>query len=38
VISLSAPTHISIVDAEAAVRRLAVPTLFVAAEEHDPFD
>jgi pimeloyl-ACP methyl ester carboxylesterase len=38
VISLSAPTHISIVDAEAAVRRLTVPTLFVAAAEDDPFD
>jgi pimeloyl-ACP methyl ester carboxylesterase len=38
VVSLSAPTHISTVDAEAAVGRLAVPTLFVAAEDDDPFD
>jgi pimeloyl-ACP methyl ester carboxylesterase len=38
VVSLSAPTHISTVDAEAAVGRLTVPTLFVAAEDDDPFD
>lgn len=38
VVSLSAPTHISSVDAEAAVRSLVVPTLFVAAEQDDPFD
>jgi pimeloyl-ACP methyl ester carboxylesterase len=38
VVSLSAPTHISTVDAEAAVRRLNAPTFFVAAEDDDPFD
>lgn len=38
VVSLSAPAHFSVVDAQAAVGRLAVPTLFVAAEDDDPFD
>ena len=38
VVSLSAPTHISIVDGQAAVGRLTTPTLFVAAEDDDPFD
>ncbi len=38
VVSLSAPTYISSVNAEAAVQRLAVPTLFVAAEQDDPFN
>jgi esterase/lipase len=38
VVSLSAPTHMSSVNAEAAVQRLAVPTLFVAAEQDDPFN
>jgi dienelactone hydrolase len=38
VVSLSAPTHISTVNAEAAVRQLNAPTLLVAAEEDDPFD
>jgi pimeloyl-ACP methyl ester carboxylesterase len=38
VVSLSAPTHISNVDAEQAVRRLSLPTLFVAGDQDDPFD
>jgi esterase/lipase len=38
VVSLSAPTHISTVNAQEAVGRLAVPALFVAAEQDDPFD
>jgi pimeloyl-ACP methyl ester carboxylesterase len=38
VISLSAPTHISTVDAQAAVGRLPLPTVFMAAELDDPFD
>lgn len=38
VVSLSAPTNISSVNAQAAVQRLAVPTLFVAAEQDDPFN
>jgi alpha-beta hydrolase superfamily lysophospholipase len=38
VVSLSAPTHISTVDAEEAVRSLIVPTVFAAAELDDPFD
>ena len=38
VVSLSAPTNISSVNAEAAVQRLAVPTLFLAAEQDDPFN
>lgn len=38
IVSLSAPTHISTVDAEAAATRLLAPTLLVAAEDDDPFD
>jgi dienelactone hydrolase len=38
IVSLSAPTHISTVNAEAAVARLFAPTLFAAAEDDDPFD
>jgi alpha-beta hydrolase superfamily lysophospholipase len=38
VVSLSAPTNVSTVNAEAAVQLLAVPTLFVAAERDDPFN
>jgi dienelactone hydrolase len=38
VVSLSAPTHISTVNAEQAVRELSVPTVFMAAEDDDPFD
>jgi dienelactone hydrolase len=38
VISLSAPTHVSTVDAQAAVGRLTTPTVFLAAELDDPFD
>ncbi len=38
VVSLSAPAHFSSVDAEEAVRRLAVPMLFVAGDQDDPFD
>jgi dienelactone hydrolase len=38
VVSLSAPAHFSNVDAAQAVPRLAVPTLFVAGEQDDPFD
>ena len=38
VLSLSAPTHVSTVDAEQAVRKLSAPTAFVAAENDDPFD
>jgi hypothetical protein len=37
IISLSAPTHISTVNAEAAVARLSAPTLFAAADD-DSFD
>jgi alpha-beta hydrolase superfamily lysophospholipase len=38
VVSLSSPSHISTVNAEAAVTRLLAPTLLVAAEDDDPFD
>jgi pimeloyl-ACP methyl ester carboxylesterase len=37
VVSLSSPSHISTVNAEAAVTRLFAPTLLVAAEDDDPF-
>ena len=38
VVSLSAPAQFSRVDAGAAVRTLAIPTVFVAGEQDDPFD
>jgi predicted alpha/beta-fold hydrolase len=38
IVSLSAPTHISTVNAEAAVTRLFSPTLLAAAQDDDPFD
>ncbi len=38
VVSLSAPSYFSNVDAAARIGSLAVPTLFVVGEQDDPFD
>jgi dienelactone hydrolase len=38
VVSLSAPSYISTLNAVPAVGKLSVPTLFLAGEQDDPFD